>query len=1056
MLAALFAVGATGQAPSVHSVEELQISDHAIIEASKGVALQDLMVFFARPRGNPGPNDRWSLGVTDGSVHRSIKDVPTSNPGPAPLAARVHDCVIFGIDHADGTSDVWRTDGTAAGTRRILQGYGVSSVPDRWHGGAWIVFGAKRGTRSYLYRTDGTTVAYVGTMRPSHLTAVAWQSGAATRYLTFYASPGTASDPQAIQPHVVESLPSGTTSPRVVRDPVNGPALWFDAPPESTGFATWVEPVSKDLYLATVATSGGMGSEMRRFRCPFAGSSFTFLPTGEVAPGAASALPRDLVVRGDEVLFSAENVALGRELWRLSFANGQLTPTDLQAGFQGSTPRGLFAVPALGGGPLPDIWFSAFAAGVGRELWRHDGTAASLVVDANLFGDSDPEVLGHADGRVFFAATDVFFHGRELWRSDGTTAGTAMVYNVAAHHSSDPRACGVLAVGGNEFLLYSAATSFTGSDRLLRANAATAAPTPVPWLSLYWARGTDLRPMREAVGGGTARWADGRALILGTEVTTFFNIDKRDTVLWLADGRAGQVTLLAPPGTLVGQDEEDPTAICFDDGTALILANSNHYGRPRLFVTDGTAVGTRHVATVPVPGTASQWPKAFGLMEFGDGVYFGTPETPTAIGTAAKIWQTTRAGAAPQAVVGAAQGIRNMQDWTVVGDRIFLTGERVDGSTGRELWVWQPPAAPTLVADIRPGAAGSSPASLVAFRNRCFFTADDGVHGRELWASNGLASGTFLVRDANPGLGNGAAGPLVDVGTLVYAGNDGVHGSEPWRSSGVQAGTAMIADLYPGPLGSSIGSITPVHVGVVACTAHDGVHGLELWRIDTTTGATLFDLRPGAFSSNPNGLVWSTRHLFFWADDGVHGREPWYASWIDFQSVAMVADLAPGGSSSMAITAKPIPAGRHVMFPAWANSGSNELWAVDMSGASSPIGDSCVRPFQTLRLRSTAPRLGQGLTYWVFEPGVGAPATTLMSLVPAAPGPVNLPNVSCPVWVDPASAVVVDSFVTTGNFVRTVTVPAALALLGTVARMQVLLDYPPNLATNGLELVVGN
>ncbi|MBK8099536.1 MAG: hypothetical protein IPK26_20700 [Planctomycetes bacterium] len=1043
---ALLGGSARGQAPAVHFVADLLPSAvDGDTNPSVGTVQKDWLLFFGRP------GTSWMPYTSDGTfsgTSRLPNSIPIALP---PLAARVGDRVIFGAATSAFSGDVWSTDGTAAGTRRILAGYTLAAVPDRWHGGPWIVFGASNGSRTYLFWTDGSwcnLVSGAGTA-PSHLTALAWQSGTQTRHLTFFSSLSPYLSSIGREPYVFELGPSGAATLQLVHDLWPSFGSGFVAPNDSTGFATWVEPTSRDLYVATIGNDGVTGSEVRRLRRPFSTSVFTLEPSAEVAPGPGGAAPRDLVARGGDVFFTATNAALGQELWRMSLANGQLASLDLEPGPLGSAPQDLVAMPSSAG-PLPDLWFSAEVSGPGRELWRHDGTSAAMLVDANPGeGSSRPKVLGHADGRVFFAAENPT-SGRELWRTDGSPGGTSMAFDaVPGLGSSDPKVCGVLTVGATESLLYAADSPF--GRELHRADASTVTPVLVRNLTNSILSSSPRAVAGAGAGGVTARWSDGRALILASSPPS----TSPSWSLWAADGQSGIATQLLGPGFL--PLPETPQAIAFGDGTALLLVNygSLSSANPSLYVTDGTPAGTSLARTLPVPGI--QKPRVFGLMEFGNRVYFGIPASSAESGLAQMIWSTDRTGASLQADVMPAQGLRRMADWTVVGDRIFLTGERVDGSTGRELWVWQPPAAPTLVADIRPGAAGSSPASLVAFRNRCFFTADDGVHGRELWASNGLASGTFLVRDANPGPGSGAAGPLVDVGTLVYAGNDGVHGSEPWRSSGVQTGTAMIADLRPGPLGSSIGSITPVHVGVVACAADDGVHGRELWRIDTTTGATLFDLRPGAFGSSPTGLVWSTRHLFFSADDGVHGREPWYASWIDFQSVAMVADLAPGFESSTS-SLPAIPAGRHVMFAAdeKVTGRGNELWAVDMSGASSPIGDSCVRPFQTLRLRSTAPRLGQGLTYWVFEPGVGAPATTLMSLLPAAPGPVTLPNVSCPVWVDPASAVVVDSFVTTGNFVRTVTVPAALALLGTVARMQVLLDYPPNLATNGLELVVGN
>ena len=1044
-LGCLFAAIAPSQAPTPYIVADLAPGIGAgDADPSPGVERNGRLVFFGRSTAGS-----WLPFLTDGTFGGTTQLLGVFSTQP-PLAARVGNYVVFGVDLPDGSSDVWSTDGTNAGTRRILQGYGVSAVPDRWHGGAWIVFGAKRGTRSYLYRTDGQVCEYAGSAAPSHLTAVRWQFGPVVRHVTFYAATSAAT---GREPWFVESGPGpfGTTVPALVQDLSPGVASGFAAPADSTGFATWVDPASGELYVATIGDHPFSGAEVRRLRRTFA-TPFVLLPLQEVAPGAAGAAPRDLVARGEEVLFAATNATSGSEPWRLSLTTGQLTAFNLEVGPASSNPRGFVALPSPSGAPLPDVWFQAEVSGPGRELWRYDGSTASMLLDLNpLRNSSDPVVLGFADGQVFFAA-DHHLSGRELWRTDGTPAGTALAFDaVAGPDSSDPTACGVIDVGGTPSLLYAAASPY--GRELHRVDAATTAPVLVRNLSGQPTSSAPQPVFAWGSGPQTARWADGRALLFA------------DSALWVADGQPGVATRLltqaAANGNLLlavpGQ------AVTFDDGTALFLVQGvlgTLGSAPRLWVTDGTLAGTHPAGALSLLGLQS--PLVYGLFEFGGNVYFGmSNQFLQSAADVTSIWRTNRLGATPQQAVGSAQGITAMREWRVVGDRIFLAGERTDGSTGRELWVWQPPNAPTLVADIRPGSQGSNPRWLVAFRNRCYFVANDGVHGEELWASNGLAGGTFLVKDANPGPASGAFGPLVPVATssLVYAGDDGVNGREPWRSNGVQAGTQMIADLRPGPDGSAPGSITPVHVGVFACTADDGAHGRELWRIDTTTGPTLYDLRPGPVGSNPSHLTWSTRHLFFAAEDGVSGKEPWYASWIDFQTVAMLADLSPGSASSISSYSQaPMPAGQQVLFAADNGDGvtGTELYAIDMTGASSPIGTSCVQPFQVMELRSTAPRLGQGLTYWVSDPGTGVPATTLLSPKPSTPGGLTLPGIACPIWVDPNSYVVVDQFTTPGSFTRTVPVPLLPTMLGAVMRMQCVFDYPPMLATNGLELVVGN
>ena len=78
-------------------------------------------------------------------------------------------------------------------------------------------------------------------------------------------------------------------------------------------------------------------------------------------------------------------------------------------------------------------WFFAATAGA-RGLWRSDGTAAGTVLVKEFTGfDPDfPEssFMPSFAGRLWFAASDGV-HGHELWTSDGTAAGTVMVRDIA-------------------------------------------------------------------------------------------------------------------------------------------------------------------------------------------------------------------------------------------------------------------------------------------------------------------------------------------------------------------------------------------------------------------------------------------------------------------------------------------------------------------------------------------------------------------------------------------------------------------------------------------------
>ena len=75
----------------------------------------------------------------------------------------------------------------------------------------------------------------------------------------------------------------------------------------------------------------------------------------------------------------------------------------------------------------------------------------------------------------------------------------------------------------------------------------------------------------------------------------------------------------------------------------------------------------------------------------------------------------------------------------------------------------------SLLRDINPFAASSSPGELTNVSGTLFFAADDGVNGRELWKSDGTPGGTLMLEDISPGAADSAPSELTAVnGTLFF------------------------------------------------------------------------------------------------------------------------------------------------------------------------------------------------------------------------------------------------------------------------------------------------
>lgn len=245
----------------------------------------------------------------------------------------------------------------------------------------------------------------------------------------------------------------------------------------------------------------------------------------------------------------------------------------------------------------------------------------------------------------------------------------------------------------------------------------------------------------------------------------------------------------------------------------------------------------------------------------------------------------------------------------------------------------------------RTGAAsslGSAPKNLTNVRGILFFSADDGIHGRELWKTDGTAVGTVLVEDIAPGSAGSGPESLTEVGgALFFSANDRTHGRELWTSDGTDLGTVLVRDIVQGPRGSRPQEIV-AKSGRAFFSANGLAHGRELWRSDGTSLGTLLvkDINP----SGDSNLGWPYHvptlpyqftnvagTLFFEANDGSHGQQPWQSDGTAKGTVRVnpAIDFTDAGGAYP--TPGPFTAVGDKAFFGWQSDGSqgSDLWVSD-------------------------------------------------------------------------------------------------------------------------------
>jgi ELWxxDGT repeat protein len=141
----------------------------------------------------------------------------------------------------------------------------------------------------------------------------------------------------------------------------------------------------------------------------------------QVVSGATGSAPSSYVAMGGNIYFVATNAANGTELWKWDGTSASLA-ADISAGAGSSDPSGLTVF-------NNELFFSATDGTNGRELWKFDGTTASMVSNINAgAGDSDPQYLTEYNGNLYFSASNGSYTGaggpvgRELWKYNGTTS----------------------------------------------------------------------------------------------------------------------------------------------------------------------------------------------------------------------------------------------------------------------------------------------------------------------------------------------------------------------------------------------------------------------------------------------------------------------------------------------------------------------------------------------------------------------------------------------------------------------------------------------------------
>ncbi len=559
-------------------------------------------------------------------------------------------------------------------------------------------------------------------------------------------------------------------------DNVHGRELWkSNGSPAGTTLVKDIFPKLKNsnpAFLTNVngilyfsATDGAHGYEL--WKTDGTGTGTILVRDIRTAP-TISSLPEHVTNVNGVVYFTAIEDATGRELYKTDGTGpGTIMVKDIRPGKGSSGVENMTAVNAV-------LFFTANDGKSGHELWKSSGTASGTVLVKDMtpgfegsHGESQSSFrmanFKNISGTLFYTA----YKGDDyyIWTSNGTTVGTVARYPVGGPGNLQPRPV---------FTQMNGMVFFFNRDSEY-------------WYSLFK---TDLKaswiePERVADLRNDAEmpyYPDMAVVKLTYGNRLYFNAT-------LGPLGGGSITLLISDGSEWGTEainidphvataSSSPNRFMPFKGKIAFIAEATFYGSSNIFITDGTAAGTRDVAWFTDDGTELVVTNNF---IYGSG------------GVNLEIYKTAENYPGPYGYSAWYSQAPPAQNLTAVGEDIYFTNGNdelwvIDGETsGFEL----DGEGLSLLKTIHTMSELKSLGTNLIFRIRT------AANGEELWRSNGTVAGTLRYKMLRAGEGTPPLfSPSTTIGrTHYFIANDGIHGNEIWRTQGSGSTTYMLADL---------------------------------------------------------------------------------------------------------------------------------------------------------------------------------------------------------------------------------------------------------------------
>jgi len=627
--------------------------------------------------------------VTDGTSSGTflLKDIYAGFIGSNPnleRVTRIGNEFFFGAaDGSPGGAQLWKTNGTSAGTVQVGTIAGGGYIDDLHVNGNTLFFTAQDSNGRELWKYSGGSISMVKDIFPGGFGSsphnfASWSNGVAFRCsnATFgselWVSNGTA---------------GGTYMAKDIRTGSTG------------SYPEWMTALGGNQVIC-VARDDAHGKELWLSDGTTAGT--VLLKDCDPVSTTASSSPSNLTsVNGNTLLFAADDGNNGREVWQTNGA-GTAMLADLEAGGS-SSPRSFVSCWTDFGNYT---FFIASTAATGEELWVNSPFTGVALLKDIFPGPSGSTIsdLTPVGNHVLFAADDGV-HGKELWISDGTPPGTTMVADILPGAGSSIAGIGFFAAC-NGALVFAADDGVSGTEL---------------WLSNGTAVGTVMIADIEPGAGGSQ---PNQMECIGDRVVFAATTTAHGSEPWSTNGLPGGTTILNDIAFLTASSGPNSFTTC---GDRMLFVATNAAVGGELWQTDGTPAGTTFLKDIAT-GPTSSLAHSFTCCD--DKVFF----TANNGLNGNELWVTDGTGAGTQMVADINPGSANSSPSKFVstGSEVYFAATAA--SFGNELWISDgTPGGTSMVCDLKVGSASGAPDHLTICNGELYFVGNDAVLGAELF-----------------------------------------------------------------------------------------------------------------------------------------------------------------------------------------------------------------------------------------------------------------------------------------------------------------------------------